>query len=100
MTDMSDGSLLIPETQMELDVREFLLKLIESMNPLMCFNISFFQNLTEYNTAHNRRISMLGITDDNSVKKVNKSFPSQVGLLGALFMSLSLILRDMVFGLF
>ncbi|KAG4073155.1 hypothetical protein HA402_002544 [Bradysia odoriphaga] len=45
MTDMSDGSLLIPETQMELD------------------------NLTEYNTAHNRRISMLGITDDNNVKK-------------------------------
>lgn len=28
-----------------------------------------FQNLTEYNTAHNRRISMLGITDDNSIKK-------------------------------
>lgn len=27
------------------------------------------QNLTEYNTAHNRRISMLGITDDVKMKK-------------------------------
>ncbi|KAJ6640240.1 Nuclear inhibitor of protein phosphatase 1 [Pseudolycoriella hygida] len=48
MNDMSDGSFLIPETQMELD------------------------NLTEYNTAHNRRISMLGITDDNNLKKSAK----------------------------
>lgn len=29
----------------------------------------FVQNLTEYNTAHNRRISMLGISDDISSKK-------------------------------
>lgn len=28
-----------------------------------------FQNLTEYNTAHNRRISMLGISDDVKTKK-------------------------------
>lgn len=31
--------------------------------------ISPFQNLTEYNTAHNRRISMLGINDDVKMKK-------------------------------
>lgn len=42
-----EGALLgLPETQTELD------------------------NLTEYNTAHNRRISMLGITDDSNYKKV------------------------------
>lgn len=29
------------------------------------------QNLTEYNTAHNRRISMLGIADDNNLRKQN-----------------------------
>ncbi|XP_050296842.1 nuclear inhibitor of protein phosphatase 1 [Anthonomus grandis grandis] len=44
----SEGGLLgLPETEMELD------------------------NLTEFNTAHNRRISMLGISDDN--EKRNKS---------------------------
>lgn len=32
----------------------------------------FSQNLTEYNTAHNRRISMLGINDDIKMKR-NKS---------------------------
>lgn len=31
------------------------------------------QNLTEYNTAHNRRISMLGITDDVKMKKSKNS---------------------------
>lgn len=42
MNESSDGALLgLPESQTELD------------------------NLTEYNTAHNRRISMLGIADDN-----------------------------------
>ncbi|KAL9922316.1 nuclear inhibitor of protein phosphatase 1 [Glossina fuscipes fuscipes] len=42
MNDANEGALLgLPESQTELD------------------------NLTEYNTAHNRRISMLGITDDN-----------------------------------
>lgn len=32
-----------------------------------------FQNLTEFNTAHNRRISMLGISteDGSDVMKVN-----------------------------
>uniref|UniRef100_A0A182K1Q0 FHA domain-containing protein n=1 Tax=Anopheles christyi TaxID=43041 RepID=A0A182K1Q0_9DIPT len=41
MMDISDGTFLgLPESQTELD------------------------NLTEYNTAHNRRISMLGISDD------------------------------------
>ncbi|XP_053680735.1 nuclear inhibitor of protein phosphatase 1 [Anopheles nili] len=41
MMDTSDGTFLgLPESQTELD------------------------NLTEYNTAHNRRISMLGISDD------------------------------------
>uniref|UniRef100_A0A182UMP6 FHA domain-containing protein n=2 Tax=Anopheles merus TaxID=30066 RepID=A0A182UMP6_ANOME len=41
MMDISDGTFLgLPESQTELD------------------------NLTEYNTAHNRRISMLGIADD------------------------------------
>lgn len=41
-----EGALLgLPETQSEVD------------------------NLTEYNTAHNRRISMLGITDDANYKK-------------------------------
>ncbi|XP_050096717.1 nuclear inhibitor of protein phosphatase 1 isoform X2 [Anopheles aquasalis] len=42
MMDTSDGTFLgLPESQTELD------------------------NLTEYNTAHNRRISMLGIADDS-----------------------------------
>lgn len=47
MSDLvNEGALLgLPETQSELD------------------------NLTEYNTAHNRRISMLGITDDTNYKK-------------------------------
>lgn len=31
-----------------------------------------FQNLTEFNTAHNRRISMLGITDDEMHKPTRK----------------------------
>lgn len=66
MTDLSDGSFLIPETQMELDVRNFEPELTDFFS-LLCLH---FQNLTEYNTAHNRRISMLGITDDNSSKKV------------------------------
>lgn len=43
MMDTSDGTFLgLPESQTELD------------------------NLTEYNTAHNRRISMLGISDDST----------------------------------
>uniref|UniRef100_A0A182P1E4 Nuclear inhibitor of protein phosphatase 1 n=1 Tax=Anopheles epiroticus TaxID=199890 RepID=A0A182P1E4_9DIPT len=43
MMDISDGTFLgLPESQTELD------------------------NLTEYNTAHNRRISMLGISDDGA----------------------------------
>ncbi|CAD7012177.1 nuclear inhibitor of protein phosphatase 1 [Ceratitis capitata] len=46
MNETSDGALLgLPESQTELD------------------------NLTEYNTAHNRRISMLGIADDNLRKQ-------------------------------
>lgn len=46
MNESAEGALLgLPESQTELD------------------------NLTEYNTAHNRRISMLGITDDNMRKK-------------------------------
>lgn len=48
MMDTSDGTYLgLPESQTELD------------------------NLTEYNTAHNRRISMLGITDETSTFKKN-----------------------------
>ncbi|KAH8418619.1 hypothetical protein KR222_006745 [Zaprionus bogoriensis] len=48
LTETSDGTLLgLPESQTELD------------------------NLTEYNTAHNRRISMLGIADDNNLRKQN-----------------------------
>lgn len=35
----------------------------------MNFDRLYLQNLTEYNTAHNRRISMLGITDDVKMKK-------------------------------
>uniref|UniRef100_A0A1I8MKF5 Nuclear inhibitor of protein phosphatase 1 n=1 Tax=Musca domestica TaxID=7370 RepID=A0A1I8MKF5_MUSDO len=56
MSESSDGALLgLPETQTELD------------------------NLTEYNTAHNRRISMLGIVDDirknkNPRKRRNVTF--------------------------
>ncbi|XP_013101895.1 nuclear inhibitor of protein phosphatase 1 [Stomoxys calcitrans] len=56
MSESSDGALLgLPESQTELD------------------------NLTEYNTAHNRRISMLGIVDDirknkNSRKRRNVTF--------------------------
>lgn len=77
MTDLSDGSFLIPETQMELDVRNF-----SSLNKsaVQLFS-SFFQNLTEYNTAHNRRISMLGITDDNNLKKVNCFVRSKLSFL-------------------
>ncbi|KAM7341797.1 nuclear inhibitor of protein phosphatase 1 [Cochliomyia hominivorax] len=49
MNETSDGALLgLPETQTELD------------------------NLTEYNTAHNRRISMLGIADDIRKKPSRK----------------------------
>nr|CAG4636221.1 EOG090X07CE [Eubosmina coregoni]SVE69839.1 EOG090X07CE [Eubosmina coregoni] len=45
-SEHQDGGLLgLPETEMELD------------------------NLTEFNTAHNRRISMLGIADDDSGNK-------------------------------
>ncbi|XP_058835326.1 nuclear inhibitor of protein phosphatase 1 [Topomyia yanbarensis] len=48
MLDTSDGTYLgLPESQTELD------------------------NLTEYNTAHNRRISMLGITDETTSFKKN-----------------------------
>ncbi|XP_055626259.1 nuclear inhibitor of protein phosphatase 1 [Toxorhynchites rutilus septentrionalis] len=48
MMDTSDGTYLgLPESQTELD------------------------NLTEYNTAHNRRISMLAITDETSTFKKN-----------------------------
>lgn len=41
---------------------------------LSCVNVDWMfavhqQNLTEYNTAHNRRISMLGITDNSNTKK-------------------------------
>jgi hypothetical protein len=32
----------------------------------------WFQNLTEFNTAHNRRISMLGIPDDSKRKAKRK----------------------------
>ncbi|XP_068145282.1 nuclear inhibitor of protein phosphatase 1 [Drosophila tropicalis] len=46
LSETTDGALLgLPECQTELD------------------------NLTEYNTAHNRRISMLGIADDNNIRK-------------------------------
>lgn len=31
-----------------------------------------FQNLTEFNTAHNRRISMLGISDDTEKRNANR----------------------------
>ncbi|KAH8328886.1 hypothetical protein KR074_009893, partial [Drosophila pseudoananassae] len=48
LSETSDGTLLgLPESQTELD------------------------NLTEYNTAHNRRISMLGIEDDTNLRKQN-----------------------------
>ncbi|XP_016988759.1 nuclear inhibitor of protein phosphatase 1 [Drosophila rhopaloa] len=48
LSETSDGTLLgLPESQTELD------------------------NLTEYNTAHNRRISMLGIDDDTNMRKQN-----------------------------
>ncbi|KAJ8683665.1 hypothetical protein QAD02_019457 [Eretmocerus hayati] len=47
--DQDAGGLLgLPETETELD------------------------NLTEFNTAHNRRISMLGITDDDNIHKSNR----------------------------
>ncbi|KAJ8964018.1 hypothetical protein NQ317_008586, partial [Molorchus minor] len=29
-------------------------------------------NLTEFNTAHNRRISMLGISDDTDIRNTNR----------------------------
>lgn len=35
----------------------------------MCLHI---KNLTEFNTAHNRRISMLGIPDDDKRKNAKK----------------------------
>ncbi|XP_033251373.1 nuclear inhibitor of protein phosphatase 1-like isoform X2 [Drosophila miranda] len=48
ISETGDGALLgLPESQTELD------------------------NLTEYNTAHNRRISMLGIDDDTNMRKQN-----------------------------
>lgn len=50
MSENTDGTLLgLPESQTDLD------------------------NLTEYNTAHNRRISLLGISDSDNFKKNIKS---------------------------
>ncbi|GLV36236.1 Nuclear inhibitor of Protein phosphatase 1 [Carabus blaptoides fortunei] len=46
--DIDGGLLGLPETEIELD------------------------NLTEFNTAHNRRISMLGITDDSEKRNNNR----------------------------
>nr|CAG4641743.1 EOG090X07CE [Eurycercus lamellatus] len=47
-TEHQDGGMLgLPETEMELD------------------------NLTEFNTAHNRRISMLGIADEDPSNRIN-----------------------------
>ncbi|XP_968375.1 nuclear inhibitor of protein phosphatase 1 [Tribolium castaneum] len=51
----TEGGLLgLPETETELD------------------------NLTEFNTAHNRRISMLGITDDTEKRNTNRKRKRQV----------------------
>lgn len=41
------------------------------MKLFFLLNIAHFQNLTEYNTAHNRRISTLGITNDTAPYKKN-----------------------------
>ena len=39
---------------------------------IKCSLFRILQNLTEFNTAHNRRISMLGIPDDEKQRKKRK----------------------------
>lgn len=58
-SDHASSLLGLPETDLELDV------CLQNLN-LNSMNILTFvlQNLTEFNTAQNRRISMLGISDD------------------------------------
>lgn len=72
MNETGEGALLgLPESETDLDVR--LRTIVPFINlPKNWFKIEL-QNLTEYNTAHNRRISMLGITDDVKVKKNKNS---------------------------
>lgn len=76
MNESGEGALLgLPESETDLDVRFicFVLFLqhssIEAISFFLYTLFSKIQNLTEYNTAHNRRISMLGITDDVKMKK-------------------------------
>lgn len=74
MSETGEGALLgLPESETDLDVRiisENQLKTVCSVVIFLVIIVMFgLQNLTEYNTAHNRRISMLGITDDVKMKK-------------------------------
>lgn len=69
MNESGEGALLgLPESETDLDVR-FYASMFSIKENLNVSFPSFIQNLTEYNTAHNRRISMLGITDDVKLKK-------------------------------
>lgn len=79
MSESGEGALLgLPESETDLDVRYICFMPFPQHTPQTQFYYSNFisfqqfsqmQNLTEYNTAHNRRISMLGITDDVKMKK-------------------------------
>lgn len=70
-TEHGEGSLLgLPENEMELDVSRIVGDSFSHNKQTVIFGIVCFllliylQNLTEFNTAHNRRISMLGIADE------------------------------------
>ena len=72
--DQDSGGLLgLPETETELDVSFiFFLLFLDVLQNKINVKFDHLQNLTEFNTAHNRRISMLGITDDEIHKSTRK----------------------------
>lgn len=67
LSESTEGMLGLPESQTELDV----IHSISYKRYVSFLKASIlFQNLTEYNTAHNRRITMtIGISDDTSAFK-------------------------------
>jgi len=71
-----DARLGLPETEIELDVRICLICLV--LGSFCSLKITYRQNLTEFNTAHNRRISMMGIPDEDINSKNRKRKLSNV----------------------
>ena len=71
MEEGEGGTLLgLPELDTEVDVRQ-----IHTMAPTPPLSLSLppslplVQDLTQYNTAHNRQISMVGISENEKVRK-------------------------------